>query len=145
MSTFKVRCINGQPTFSAARTKKNCPKCNSHVTQDRGTEPPFTGRPLYTNAISRLRRPVQIRQLFTSHTKYDSQAAAGLAFYRCFRQRRGDSAAIDDFSHECSVSKFVAVTAMRISDTLTAAQPTGERYCVNCPLSAFLTRKTAIN
>ncbi|MCD3069383.1 peptide-methionine (R)-S-oxide reductase, partial [Salmonella enterica subsp. enterica serovar Enteritidis] len=47
MSTFKVRCEQMANQPSAEELKKKLSEMQFYVTQDRGTEPPFTGRLLH--------------------------------------------------------------------------------------------------
>lgn len=67
-----------------------------YVTQDRGTEPPFTGRLLHNKRDGVYHCPVCDTPLFHSHTKYDSGCG-----WPSFYQPVSEEAIryIDDFSH----------------------------------------------
>lgn len=129
---------------SAEELKKKLSEMQFYVTQDRGTEPPFTGRLLHNKRDGVYHCLVCDTPLFHSHTKYDSGCG-----WPSFYQPVSEEAIryIDDFLMACSVSKFVAVTAMRISDTFSRtgrSQPVSA-IALTRPRWPFSDEKTAIN
>ncbi|SUH37907.1 methionine sulfoxide reductase B [Salmonella enterica subsp. enterica] len=72
---------------SAEELKKKLSEMQFYVTQDRGTEPPFTGRLLHNKRDGVYHCLVCDTPLFHSHTN-TIQAAAGLAFTSLSAKRR---------------------------------------------------------
>lgn len=70
---------------SAEELKKKLSEMQFYVTQDRGTEPPFTGHII--NAMGFITAWSVIRRFFTP-TPNTIQAAAGLAFTSLSAKRR---------------------------------------------------------
>ncbi|SUG37915.1 methionine sulfoxide reductase B [Salmonella enterica subsp. arizonae] len=80
---------------SAEELKKKLSEMQFYVTQDRGTEPPFTGRLLHNKRDGVYHCLVCDTPLFHSHTKYDSGCG-----WPSFYQPVSEEAIryIDDFS-----------------------------------------------
>ncbi|WP_416262454.1 peptide-methionine (R)-S-oxide reductase MsrB [Gibbsiella quercinecans] len=101
-----------------------------YVTQDRGTEAPYSGKLLYNSRSGIYHCLCCNAPLFYSDSKYDSGCG-----WPSFYQPVADNAIryIDDYSHnmhrvEIRCGQCDAHLGHVFPD---APQPTGERYCVN--------------
>lgn len=129
---------------SAEELKKKLSEMQFYVTQDRGTEPPFTGRLLHNKRDGVYHCLVCDTPLFHSHTKYDSGCG-----WPSFYQPVSEEAIryIDDFSHGMQRVEIRCGNCVRISDTFSRtgrSQPVSA-IALTRPRWPFLTRKTAIN
>ncbi len=90
--------------------KKNLTEMQFYVTQNHGTEPPFTGRLLHNKRDGVYHCLVCDAPLFNSQTKYDSGCG-----WPSFYEPVSDDAIryLTDSSHGWCVPKFAAATAMR--------------------------------
>lgn len=108
-----------------------------HVTQERGTEPPFSGKLLHNKREGIYRCLCCQRPLFYSASKYDSGCG-----WPSFYQPVADEAIryIDDYSHnmhriEIRCGRCDAHLGHVFPD---GPQPTGERFCVNSAALNFV-------
>ncbi|NDJ57262.1 peptide-methionine (R)-S-oxide reductase MsrB [Enterobacteriaceae bacterium 4M9] len=106
------------------------------VTQQRGTEPPFTGKLLHNKDDGIYHCLVCNAPLFTSHSKYDSGCG-----WPSFYEPVSDDAIryIEDNSHgmqriEIRCGNCDAHLGHVFPD---GPQPSGERYCVNSASLSF--------
>ncbi|MBZ3672618.1 peptide-methionine (R)-S-oxide reductase MsrB [Salmonella enterica subsp. enterica serovar Senftenberg] len=124
---------------SAEELKKKLSEMQFYVTQDRGTEPPFTGRLLHNKRDGVYHCTVCDMPLFTPHQiRFRLRLAS-------FYQPVSEEAIryIDDFSHgmqrvEIRCGNCDAHLGHVFPD---GPQPTGERYCVNSASLAFSDEK----
>lgn len=113
-----------------------------YVTQNHGTEPPFTGRLLHNKRDGVYHCLICDAPLFHSQTKYDS-GCGWPSFYEPVSEE--SIRYIKDLSHGMQRMKFVAVTVMLIWGM---SSPTGRSQRVNVivltqPLYALPMAKTA--
>lgn len=113
-----------------------------YVTQNHGTEPPFTGRLLHNKRDGVYHCLICDAPLFHSQTKYDS-GCGWPSFYEPVSEE--SIRYIKDLSHGMQRMKFVAVTVMPIWGM---SSPTGRSQRVNVivltqPLYALPMAKTA--
>lgn len=107
-----------------------------YVTQQRGTEPPYTGKLLHNKDEGIYHCLVCNSQLFLSETKYDS----GCGWPSFYQPYHDDSIRyIEDDSHgmqriEIRCGKCDAHLGHVFPD---GPQPSGERYCVNSASLSF--------
>ncbi|EKY1944098.1 peptide-methionine (R)-S-oxide reductase MsrB [Cronobacter turicensis] len=107
-----------------------------YVTQNHGTEPPYTGRLLHNKRDGVYRCLVCDAALFNSATKYDS----GCGWPSFYEPVSEDSIRyINDYSHgmqriEIRCGSCDAHLGHVFPD---GPQPTGERYCVNSASLSF--------
>ncbi|EOI3455662.1 peptide-methionine (R)-S-oxide reductase MsrB [Cronobacter turicensis] len=107
-----------------------------YVTQNHGTEPPYTGRLLHNKRDGVYRCLVCDAALFNSATKYDS----GCGWPSFYEPVSEDSIRyINDYSHgmqriEIRCGNCDAHLGHVFPD---GPQPTGERYCVNSASLSF--------
>jgi peptide-methionine (R)-S-oxide reductase len=119
--------------------KNNLTEMQFYVTQNHGTEPPFTGRLLHNKRDGVYHCLVCDAPLFNSQTKYDS-GCGWPSFYepvsddaiRYLMTRRG-------MQREIRCGKCAHLGHV-FPD---GPQPTGERFCVNSASLASLMTKTA--
>ncbi len=95
---------------SSDELKKNLSEMQFYVTQNHGTEPPFTGRLLHNKRDGVYHCLVCDAALFHSQTKYDS----GCGWYQAFMSPSAMtlSATLMITPTVCSARKFAAETAM---------------------------------
>ncbi|MBD2792660.1 peptide-methionine (R)-S-oxide reductase MsrB [Xenorhabdus szentirmaii] len=112
-----------------------------HVTQEAGTEPPFSGKLLH-NKKSGIYHCLCCQQpLFVSDTKFDS----GCGWPSFYQPINGKSISyIDDYSHnmhriEVRCSHCNAHLGHVFSD---GPKPTGERFCINSVALNFIDAET---
>lgn len=127
---------------SAEELKKNLSEMQFYVTQNHGTEPPFTGRLLHNKRDGVYHCLICDAPLFHSQTKYDS-GCGWPSFYEPVSEE--SIRYIKDLSHGMQRMKFVAVTVMPIWGM---SSPTGRSQRVNVivltqPLYALPMAKTA--
>lgn len=137
---YKVRCEQMANQPSAEELKKKLSEMQFYVTQNRGTEPPFTGRLLHNKRDGVYHCLVCDAPLFHSHTKYDS-GCGWPSFYEPVSEEA--IRYIDDFTHgmqrvEIRCGHCDAHLGHVFPD---GPQPTGERYCVNSASLAFSDEK----
>lgn len=96
---------------SAEELKKNLSEMQFYVTQNHGTEPPFTGRLLHNKRDGVYHCLICDAPLFHSETKYDS-GCGWPSFYEPVSEE--SIRYIKDLSHGMQRMKFVAVTVMPI-------------------------------
>ncbi|BDH46215.1 peptide methionine sulfoxide reductase MsrB [Salmonella enterica subsp. enterica serovar Choleraesuis] len=118
------------------KLKASLSEMQFYVTQQHGTEPPFTGRLLHNQHDGVYHCLVCNAPLFTSETKYDSGCG-----WPSFYQPVSEEAIkyLKDFSHgmervEIRCGNCDAHLGHVFPD---GPQPTGERYCVNSASLAF--------
>ncbi|MBK4714212.1 MULTISPECIES: peptide-methionine (R)-S-oxide reductase MsrB [Tenebrionibacter/Tenebrionicola group] len=116
--------------------KKRLSEMQFWVTQQRGTEPPFTGRLLHNQRDGVYHCLVCDAPLFSSQSKFDS-GCGWPSFYEPVSE--GAIEYIEDNSHgmqriEIRCGKCGAHLGHVFSD---GPQPTGERYCVNSASLSF--------
>ena len=115
---------------SAEELKKNLSEMQFYVTQNHGTEPPFTGRLLHNKRDGVYHCLICDAPLFHSETKYDS-GCGWPSFYEPVSEE--SIRYIKDLSHgmqriEIRCGNCDAHLGHVFPD---GPQPTGERYCVN--------------
>ena len=115
---------------SAEELKKNLSEMQFYVTQNHGTEPPFTGRLLHNKRDGVYHCLICDAPLFHSQTKYDS-GCGWPSFYEPVSEE--SIRYIKDLSHgmqriEIRCGNCDAHLGHVFPD---GPQPTGERYCVN--------------
>lgn len=116
--------------------KKNLTEMQFYVTQNHGTEPPFTGRLLHNKRDGVYHCLVCDAPLFNSQTKYDS----GCGWPSFFEPVSDDAIRyLEDTSHgmkrvEIRCGKCDAHLGHVFPD---GPQPTGERFCVNSASLSF--------
>ena len=125
---------------SAEELKKNLSEMQFYVTQNHGTEPPFTGRLLHNKRDGVYHCLICDAPLFHSQTKYDS-GCGWPSFYEPVSEE--SIRYIKDLSH--GMQRIVAVTVMPIWGM---SSPTGRSQRVNVivltqPLYALPMAKTA--
>ena len=121
---------------SAEDLKKNLSEMQFYVTQNRGTEPPFTGQLLHNKREGVYHCLICDAPLFTSQSKYDS-GCGWPSFYEPVSEE--SIRYIKDFSHgmqriEIRCGNCDAHLGHVFPD---GPQPTGERYCVNSASLSF--------
>ena len=114
----------------AEELKKNLSEMQFYVTQNHGTEPPFTGRLLHNKRDGVYHCLICDAPLFHSETKYDS-GCGWPSFYEPVSEE--SIRYIKDLSHgrqriELRCGNCGAHLGHVFPD---GPQPTGERYCVN--------------
>ena len=122
---------------SAEDLKKNLSEMQFYVTQNRGTEPPFTGQLLHNKRDGVYHCLICDAPLFTSQSKYDS-GCGWPSFYEPVSEE--SIRYIKDFSHgmqriEIRCGNCDAHLGHVFPD---GPQPTGERYCVNSASLSFI-------
>ncbi|STI46917.1 methionine sulfoxide reductase B [Escherichia coli] len=127
---------------SAEELKKNLSEMQFYVTQNHGTEPPFTGRLLHNKRDGVYHCLICDAPLFHSQTKYDS-GCGWPSFYEPVSEE--SIRYIKDLSHgmqriEIRCGNCDAHLGHVFPD---GPQPTGERYCVNSASYALPMAKTA--
>ena len=115
---------------SAEELKKNLSEMQFYVTQNHGTEPPFTGRLLHNKRDGVYHCLICDAPLFHSQTKYDS-GCGWPSFYEPVSEE--SIRYIKDLSHgmqriEIRCGNCDAHLGHVFPD---GPHPTGERYCVN--------------
>ncbi|SQI39870.1 Peptide methionine sulfoxide reductase MsrB [Leminorella richardii] len=111
------------------------------ITQERGTEPPFSGRLLNNRAVGTYRCVCCDAPLFTSDTKFDS----GCGWPSFFETVTPNAVSyIDDYSHnmhrtEIRCSHCDAHLGHVFPD---GPPPTGQRYCLNSGAMIFIDGET---
>lgn len=120
--------------------KKNLNEMQIYVTQQHGTEPPFSGRLLHNKRDGVYHCLVCDAALFMSESKYDSGCG-----WPSFYEPVSETAIryIKDFSHgmervEIRCGSCEAHLGHVFPD---GPQPTGERYCVNSASLSFTDEK----
>lgn len=122
---------------SAEDLKKNLSEMQFYVTQNHGTEPPFTGQLLHNKRDGVYHCLICDAPLFTSQSKYDS-GCGWPSFYEPVSEE--SIRYIKDFSHgmqriEIRCGNCDAHLGHVFPD---GQQPTGERYCVNSASLSFI-------
>lgn len=127
---------------SAEELKKNLSEMQFYVTQNHGTEPPFTGRLLHNKRDGVYHCLICDALLFHSQTKYDS-GCGWPSFYEPVSEE--SIRYIKDLSHGMQRMKFVAVTAMPIwaMSFLTGRSQRANVIVLTLLLYASLMAKTA--
>ena len=115
---------------SPEELKKNLTEMQFYVTQNHGTEPPFTGRLLHNKRDGIYHCLICDKPLFRSETKYDS-GCGWPSFYEPIADRA--MVEIRDVSHgmirtEVTCAKCDAHLGHVFPD---GPPPTGLRYCIN--------------
>ncbi|MDM3525861.1 peptide-methionine (R)-S-oxide reductase MsrB [Citrobacter sp. Ca226] len=122
---------------SAEDLKKNLSEMQFYVTQNHGTEPPFTGQLLHNKRDGVYHCLICDAPLFTSQSKYVS-GCGWPSFYEPVSEE--SIRYIKDFSHgmqriEIRCGNCDAHLGHVFPD---GPQPTGERYCVNSASLSFI-------
>lgn len=118
------------PNENTARPLEHLTPEQRRITQEKGTEPPFTGRYVHEHARGTYKCVVCGEPLFSSETKYDS-GSGWPSFYQPVKP--DVIAEHEDRSHGM---RRVEITCAKCSAHLghvfpDGPRPTGLRYCVN--------------
>jgi len=121
--------LEGTPKPDAAELKARLTPEQYRVTQERGTEPPFTGKYWNHHEDGRYTCVVCDAVLFTSDAKYDS----GCGWPSFFSAENDRVATRPDNSHGMERTEIVCASCGAHLGHVFAdgPQPTGLRYCVN--------------
>ncbi|GKX56158.1 peptide methionine sulfoxide reductase MsrB [Leminorella grimontii] len=120
---------------------KNLTEMQRFITQERGTEPPFSGRLLNNNRVGVYRCVCCDSPLFKSDTKFD----AGCGWPSFFEPvTQGAVNYLDDYSHnmhriEIRCAHCDAHLGHVFPD---GPKPTGQRYCINSGSMRFVDDET---
>ncbi|KAF1852704.1 hypothetical protein Lal_00008846 [Lupinus albus] len=136
MSVSTARCKHMSNQRNPDDLKKNLTEMQFYVTQNHGTEPPFTGRLLHNKRDGVYHCLVCDAPLFNSQTKFDSGCG-----WPSFYEPVSDEAIryLTDASHgmvrtEIRCGNCDAHLGHVFPD---GPQPTGERFCVNSASMSF--------
>ncbi len=115
--------------FDPAELKARLDPEQYRVTQERGTEAPYTGKYWNHHDDGRYTCVVCQAELFTSTSKYDS----GCGWPSFFTAENGKVATRPDHSHGMERTEIICASCGahlgHVFDD--GPQPTGQRYCVN--------------